>query len=151
MVRRTLVCRVSRFHARINSSEPPAVNFRQTKVRRTLKEVHMSKAIVVFITTANREEAARLADMLVGSRLAACVQILPEIESVYRWKGQVQREAEVLLLAKSTSDRFDELERQTRAIHSYETPEILAVPAAAVSEPYRKWLEESTLMVKAKW
>jgi periplasmic divalent cation tolerance protein len=111
----------------------------------------MSKAIVVFITTANREEAARLADMLVGSRLAACVQILPEIESVYRWKGQVQREAEVLLLAKSTSDRFDELERQTRAIHSYETPEILAVPAAAVSEPYRKWLEESTLMVKAKW
>ena len=111
----------------------------------------MSEAIVVFITTANREEAARLADMLVGSRLAACVQILPEIESVYRWKGQVQREAEVLLLAKSTSDRFDELERQTRAIHSYETPEILAVPAAAVSEPYRKWLEESTLMVKAKW
>jgi len=111
----------------------------------------MSKAIVVFITTANREEAARLADMLVGSRLAACVQILPEIESVYRWKGQVQREAEVLLLAKSTMDRFDELERQTRAIHSYETPEILAVPAAAVSEPYRKWLEESTLMVKAKW
>jgi len=111
----------------------------------------MSKAIVVFITTANREEAARLADMLVGSRLAACVQILPEIESVYRWKGQVQREAEVLLLAKSTTDRFDELERQTRAIHSYETPEILAVPAAAVSEPYRKWLEESTLMVKAKW
>jgi len=111
----------------------------------------MSEVIVVFITTANREEAARLADMLVGSRLAACVQILPEIESVYRWKGQVQREAEVLLLAKSTSDRFDELERQTRAIHSYETPEILAVPAAAVSEPYRKWLEESTLMVKAKW
>ena len=111
----------------------------------------MSEVIVVFITTANREEAARLADMLVGSRLAACVQILPEIESVYRWKGQVQREAEVLLLAKSTSDRFDELERQTRAIHSYETPEILAVPAAAVSEPYRKWLEESTLMVKATW
>ena len=110
----------------------------------------MSEVIVVFITTANREEAARLADMLVGSRLAACVQILPEIESVYRWKGQVQREAEVLLLAKSTMDRFDELERQTRAIHSYETPEILAVPAAAVSEPYRKWLEESTLMVKAK-
>jgi periplasmic divalent cation tolerance protein len=110
----------------------------------------MSEVIVVFITTANREEAARLADMLVGSRVAACVQILPEIESVYRWKGQVQREAEVLLLAKSTRDKFDELERQIRAIHSYETPEILAVEAAAISEPYRKWLEESTLMVKAK-
>jgi periplasmic divalent cation tolerance protein len=109
----------------------------------------MSEVLVVFITTAGREEAARLADMLVGSHLAACVQILPEIESVYRWKGQVQREAEVLLLAKTTKDRFDELERQIRAIHSYETPEILAVSAAAISEPYRKWLEESTLMVKA--
>ena len=109
-----------------------------------------SDVIIVFITTANREEAARLADMLVGARLAACVQILPEIESVYRWKGAVQREAEVLLLAKSTRDKFDELERQIRAIHSYETPEILAVPVSAVSEPYRKWLVESTLMVKAK-
>src|SRR5262247_2905919 len=105
-----------------------------------------AEAIVVFITTANREEAARLADMLVGSRLAACVQILPEIESVYRWKGQVQREAEVLLLAKTTRDRFDELDRQIRAIHSYETPEILAVPAIAISEPYRTWLDESTLL-----
>ena len=106
--------------------------------------------IVVFITTANREEAARLADMLVGARLAACVQILPEIESVYRWNGEVQRESEVLLLAKTTRDRFDELDRQVRAIHSYETPEVLAVPAVAISEPYRKWLDESTLMVKAK-
>jgi periplasmic divalent cation tolerance protein len=110
----------------------------------------MSEVIVVFVTTTNREEAARLAEMLVGSRLAACVQILPEIESVYRWKGQVQREAEVLLLVKSTRDRFDELERQIRAIHSYETPEILAVEATAISEPYRKWLEESVLLVKAK-
>jgi periplasmic divalent cation tolerance protein len=109
-----------------------------------------SEAIVVFITTANREEAARLADMLVGSRLAACVQILPEIESVYRWKGVVQREAEVLLLAKSTRDKFDELDRQIRAIHSYETPEILAVAAVAISEPYRKWLDESVLLAKAK-
>ena len=110
-----------------------------------------SEAIVVFITTANREEGARLADMLVGSRLAACVQILPEIESVYRWNGQVQREAEVLLLAKTTRDKFDELDRQVRAIHSYETPEILAISAVAISEPYRKWLDESVLLAKAKW
>jgi periplasmic divalent cation tolerance protein len=56
----------------------------------------------------------------------------------------------VLLLVKSTRDRFDELELQVRAIHSYETPEILAVEATAISEPYRKWLEESTLLAKAK-
>jgi len=110
----------------------------------------MSDVIVVFITTATGEEAARLAELLVGARLAACVQILPKIESVYRWKDQVQREAEVLLLVKTTSDRFDELERQIRAIHSYETPEILAVQATAISDPYRKWLEDSVLLVKAK-
>lgn len=103
----------------------------------------MSEATVVFITAANREEAARLAEMLVGARLAACVQILPEIESIYRWQGKIEREAEVLLLAKSTRAKFEELEREVRAIHSYETPEIVAVPATAVSGPYLKWLTES--------
>ncbi|HSB28516.1 MAG TPA: divalent-cation tolerance protein CutA [Pyrinomonadaceae bacterium] len=103
----------------------------------------MSDAIVVFMTTPNREEAARLAEMLVGARLAACVQILPEIESVYRWQGRIEREAEVLLLAKSTRDKFEELERQVTAIHSYETPEIMAVPVVAVSDKYRQWLNET--------
>lgn len=103
----------------------------------------MSDAIVVFMTTPNREEAARLAEMLVGARLAACVQILPEIESVYRWQGRIEREAEVLLLAKSTRDKFEELERQVTAIHSYETPEIMAVPVVAVSDKYREWLNET--------
>ncbi|HJX93581.1 MAG TPA: divalent-cation tolerance protein CutA [Pyrinomonadaceae bacterium] len=102
-----------------------------------------SEAIVVFMTAANGEEAARLADMLVGSHLAACVQILPEIESVYRWQGKIERQQEILLLAKSTSDKFDELEREVRALHSYETPEIVAVSFADVSKPYLKWLEES--------
>jgi len=102
-----------------------------------------SEAIVVFMTAANGEEAARLADMLVGSHLAACVQILPEIESVYRWQGKIERQQEILLLAKSTSDKFEELEREVRALHSYETPEIVAVSLADVSEPYLKWLVQS--------
>ncbi len=100
-------------------------------------------AIVVFMTAANGEEAARLADMLVGAHLAACVQILPEIESVYRWQGKIERQAEVLLLAKTTRTRFDELEREVRALHSYETPEILAVPVLAGSIPYLQWLAAS--------
>jgi periplasmic divalent cation tolerance protein len=104
-----------------------------------------SEAIVVLITAAHREEAVRLADMLVGARLAACVQILPEMESVYRWQGKVERQPEVLLLAKSTSERFPEIEREVRAIHSYETPEILALPALDVSGPYLKWLTKSVL------
>ena len=102
-----------------------------------------SEPIVVLMTAANNEEAARLADLLVGARLAACVQILPEIESVYRWKGVIERESEVLVLAKSTSDRFEELEREVRAIHSYETPEIVALSVSAISSPYRKWLDEN--------
>jgi len=102
-----------------------------------------SEAIVVFMTAANGEEAARLADMLVGSHLAACVQILPEIESVYRWQGKIERQQEILLLAKSTRDKFGELEREVRALHSYETPEIVAVSLADVSKPYLNWLVQS--------
>jgi len=99
-----------------------------------------SDAIVVFMTAANGEEATRLADMLVGAHLAACVQILPEMESVYRWQGRIERQSEVLLLAKTTRDKFDELEREVRALHSYDTPEIIAVPVTAGSGPYIEWL-----------
>ena len=100
-------------------------------------------AIVVLLTAANGEEAARLANMLVGAHLAACVQILPEIESIYRWQGKVERQAEVLLLAKSSMGKFEELEREVRALHSYETPEIIAVPVIAGSSPYLQWLSAS--------
>src|SRR5882762_5687511 len=84
-----------------------------------------SNAIVVFMTAADREEAARLAEMLVKAQLAACVQILPEIESVYRWQGKIERQPEVLLIAKTVRSRFAELEQAVRSIHSYETPEII--------------------------
>ena len=97
--------------------------------------------IAVFMTAANREEAARLAQMLVEKRLAACVQILPEMESVYRWQGKVERQPEVLLIAKTTAARFDELEKEVIVFHSYETPEIVAFPLTAVSNPYLEWLK----------
>lgn len=100
-------------------------------------------AIVVFMTAANGEEATRLAEMLVGSHLAACVQILPEMESLYRWQGKVERQSEVLLLAKTTRGKFDELEREVRALHSYETPEIVAVPILTGSAPYLEWLNQA--------
>src|SRR6266436_5510156 len=99
-----------------------------------------SEPIVVLMTAASREEANRIAEMLVAAQLAACVQILPEIESVYRWQGEVKREKEILVLAKSTRSRFDELESRVRAMHSYDTPEIVAVAVVDVSEPYLKWL-----------
>ena len=102
-----------------------------------------NEAIVVFMTAANPEEATRLADMLIGARLAACVQILRGVESVYRWEGKVERQAETLLVAKTSTEKFGELEREVRALHSYEIPEIVAVPIRAGSAPYLQWLADS--------
>jgi periplasmic divalent cation tolerance protein len=97
-------------------------------------------AIVVLMTTGSREEAARLAEIVVAAKLAACVQIMPEMESVYWWEGQVERAPEHLLLVKTTTARFEELESAVRALHSYETPEIVALPITKASAPYLKWL-----------
>src|SRR6476660_1644029 len=99
--------------------------------------------IAVFITAPDKDEASRLANMLVERNLAACVQILPAMQSVYRWQGKVERQDEVLLIAKTFTAKFAELEREVRAVHSYETPEILAVQLTALSEPYRQWLRAS--------
>ena len=104
-----------------------------------------SDAIVVLMTAGSREEAARLADMLVGSRLAACVQIMPEMESVYHWQGKIERAPETLLLAKTTQENFAELESSVRALHSYETPEIVALSITAASAPYLEWLTTNVL------
>jgi len=99
-----------------------------------------SAAIVVLMTAASQEEASRLAEMLVGAHLAACVQIMPQMESVYRWKGEVHRAPEFLLLAKTTAACFDELEREVRSLHTYDTPEIVALPVTHVSALYLDWL-----------
>jgi periplasmic divalent cation tolerance protein len=100
-------------------------------------------AIVVFITAGSEAEAARLAEMLVQSNLAACVQILPQIESVYRWKGKIERQGEILMIAKTLRSKFAELERAVRGLHSYETPEIVALPITAGSARYLEWLSAS--------
>jgi len=103
-----------------------------------------SDAIVVFMTAADGEEGTRLADMLVGAHLAACVQIMPKMESVYRWQGKIERATEVLLIAKTAASKFEDLEREVRALHSYDTPEIVAIPIVAGSAPYLEWLFANT-------
>jgi len=101
-----------------------------------------SDPIVVLMTAATGDEANRIAELLINSRLAACVQILPEMRSVYRWHDEVEHANELLLLAKTTREKFDDLDRAVREIHSYRTPEIIALPISAASEPYLKWLLE---------
>jgi periplasmic divalent cation tolerance protein len=102
-----------------------------------------SELIVVLMTAANVEEATRLADMLVGSKLSACVQILSGMESVYRWKGNVERASEVLLVAKTLRAKFTQLERAVRSVHSYETPEVVAIPIVEGSNDYLEWLSQN--------
>lgn len=99
--------------------------------------------IIVLCTCSGREEAGRIAHALVEARLAACVNILPEIESVYRWQGQIETAGEVLLLIKTLPSRFAELRDRIVALHSYEVPEILAVPIAAGAENYLNWLADA--------
>ena len=100
-------------------------------------------AIVVLITAANSGEASRIADLLVTNNLAACVQVLPGMQSVYSWKGQIEHAQEILLIAKTVADKFDALQDKVRSVHSYETPEIIAVPIVAGSKDYLKWLTSS--------
>jgi periplasmic divalent cation tolerance protein len=99
--------------------------------------------MVVFTTASNDEEAHSLAARLVEHKLAACVQVLPRMTSVYVWEGAVQTEAEHLLLIKTLEEKFDELAEFIRSNHSYTVPEIVAVRAEKVSESYLRWISET--------
>ena len=102
----------------------------------------MRQALAVSTTTATREDAEALAAHLVGSRLAACVQITP-IASVYAWKGKVEHAQEHLLTIKTRASLFERLATAIREMHAYETPEILAVPAQG-SPDYLDWIWRET-------
>lgn len=103
-----------------------------------------SETIVVMTTLEQPEAAQELADSLIESRLAACVQVLGPIQSTYRWQGKVESAREWLALIKTRGDLWPAVERHIRQRHSYETPEIMALPAAAVSQPYLAWLMRET-------
>jgi len=99
-------------------------------------------AIAVVTTVGNREEARRLALTLVERGLAACAQI-SEIESIYRWKDVVQREPEFRLLLKTSDERYPEVERAIRELHSYELPAIHAFAFEHILPAYAAWIEEN--------
>jgi periplasmic divalent cation tolerance protein len=100
-------------------------------------------ALVALSTVGKPEDAHRIARALVEKGVAACVNILPGVVSVYRWKGQVEQDAELLLVIKTTAARLADLERELRAVHPYEVPELVALPIQAGSEPYLAWLGDS--------
>jgi periplasmic divalent cation tolerance protein len=100
------------------------------------------QAVLVSIAAPDAPTAQRLARLLVEGRLAACVQIIDPIRSVYRWRGAVEEQAEVLLLAKSSQDRVPRIGELLRREHPYELPELAAVPITAGSPDYLSWLAE---------
>jgi len=97
-------------------------------------------ALVVLCTVPSLEEGRRLAKELVGRRLAACVNLIPRVESIYRWQGAVESAEEVLLIMKTTTPRFAELRDKIAELHSYDVPEILALPVSDGSATYLDWL-----------
>jgi periplasmic divalent cation tolerance protein len=100
-------------------------------------------ARIVLTTTANPEEAARLGRALVEERLAACATLIPAVQSIYRWKGEVETATETLLLLKTGPEQLAALEARLLKLHSYETPEFLVLGVEAASQPYLDWLQES--------
>ena len=97
--------------------------------------------LIVLTTVPNLEEGGQLADKIVNSKFAACVQILPRMSSIFFWEGQVHREDENLVLIKTTREKYPELEAFINENHSYDVPEIVAVESSNVSAKYREWLE----------
>jgi periplasmic divalent cation tolerance protein len=104
----------------------------------------MSQAIIVFVTCSSEEEALKIAHSLIEEHLAACVNLISPIRSIYRWEGKIWDEREWLLIIKTRKERFDELEKNVRSIHSYSVPEIVSLSVVKGSSSYLKWLEEMT-------
>ncbi len=100
--------------------------------------------IVVLITAPSEEEAATIAKTLVEERLAACVNIIDGVRSIYRWEGKVEDDAEVLMIAKSAEDLFERLSARVKELHSYTVPEVIAAPIIKGSTEYLLWLSKVT-------
>ena len=103
----------------------------------------MTDPRVVFTTCSSLEEARHIAHALVERQLAACVNIVPNIESMYRWKGEVESSTEVLLLIKTTASAFERLQADLAKLHSYEIPECLELTVTNGSKGYLNWIGES--------
>jgi len=108
------------------------------------KETTMTDAVVIFTSCASEEEALQIANGLIEERLAACVNLLPPVRSIYRWEGRIFDEKEWLLIIKTGRERVGELETKIKSLHSYSVPEIICLPILEGSLDYLEWMEEMT-------
>ncbi len=105
----------------------------------------MTDKIVVLTTTDSAAEAERIARELVERRLAACVNVLPGVTSIYRWRGAVEQAAEFVLVVKTRRHLFDTLRAEIERLHTYDVPEVIALPVVAGAEAYLGWIDKETL------
>ena len=103
-----------------------------------------SAARIVFVMAGNEAEASTIARTLVEEQLAACVNVIAPVRSIYRWRGAIEESNECLLLIKTSACHYTKLERRIKQLHSYEVPEIVAVPLVQGSKDYLKWIADST-------
>jgi len=100
--------------------------------------------VVIFVTAANKKEAEKVASALIKEKLAACVNIIENLHSMFWWQGKVNRLKEVLLIVKSKKTLMNKLIKKIKSLHSYAVPEIIALPIVAGDKKYLKWINEST-------
>lgn len=100
--------------------------------------------VFVYMTAADQDEARKLGHLLIEQDLAACINILGTVESLYRWEGVVEKSQETAFIAKTTQDRLDELIRTVQKHHSYDTPCIAALPVQGGSPPFLEWIHQQT-------
>ena len=101
------------------------------------------KYIIVLVTAPSREEAERIADIIIDSKLAACVNISSDIKSIYLWKGKKETSCESLLIIKTKKALFEKLKNAIKRVHSYDTPEIIALPIVEGDKEYLDWIDNS--------
>jgi periplasmic divalent cation tolerance protein len=99
-----------------------------------------AQVVVVMVSTANQEEAAKIADLVVRSRLAACASTIPTIQSTYWWEGKIVQDQEALIFMKTTSDKVLSLQEAVLKVHSYKVPEIIAISIEHGFQPYLDWV-----------
>ena len=106
----------------------------------------MTNKIVSFTTCESREDALRIATALVEKKCAACVNILPGVISVYRWKGNIEQAGEWLLMIKTTAEQFENLKEAVREVHPYEVPELIGLNIVDGAPSYLEWIEAQCMM-----
>lgn len=108
----------------------------------------MSKTVVIFVTANSIDEARKIGQKLVEENYVACCNIIQSVESIFKWQGKLNIEREVLMILKTKEDLFNTVEKRVKELHSYEVPEIIAIPITNGSKSYLDWIAKETEIVQ---